>query len=235
MSEFRFKQFTIIQEKTAMKVSTDGVLLGSWINYENPKKILDIGTGTGLLTLMAAQKFPNAEITAIEIDTEAYEEAKENVKNCPWKHRITLINEDFKEFTKKTAEKYDLIISNPPYFENQLKPPNFQKKIAKHTDNLTFEELISNTSKILNENGYFSVIIPYLESNKFVHICAQHGLFIKRSTEICPNENKQANRILIEFSPKIVSHTNNTISIRENKEYTNEYLELTKDFYLFAK
>ncbi|MEA3451540.1 MAG: methyltransferase, partial [Bacteroidota bacterium] len=150
MSEFKFKQFTIKQDKTAMKVSTDSVLLGAWFDFNHPKKILDVGTGTGLLAIMAAQKFPNSKITAVEIDNEAFIEAEENIKNCRWNKIIEVFQVDFIDFSKKEQTKYDLIVSNPPYFENQLRSTDIKKRIARHTDTLTFADLIKSVEKLMN-------------------------------------------------------------------------------------
>jgi len=234
MSEFRFKQFTIKQEKTAMKVSTDGVLLGAWANFNKPKTILDIGTGTGLLAIMAAQKHPESEITAIEINNEAYTEAKINAQNCTWNKRIKLIHADFLDFSKNEQKKFDLIISNPPYYENQLPSTEEKKRIARHNDSLPFNHLIASVSKIITNKGVFCVIIPNYESKKFIHLCSQNNLFLTKKLQIFPNENKKVNRVLLEFSKEIKEIISESIFVRKNKKYSAEYLELTKDFYLFA-
>ena len=234
MNEFKFKQFTISQNKTPMKLSTDSVLLGAWANHLSPEKILDIGTGTGILALMAAQKFPSASIIALEINKTAYKEALENIKNSPWKNRITALYQDFIEYSQSTNEKFDLIISNPPYFENQLKPADKGKQIAKHTIKLSFETLIKNTEKILSEKGLFSVIIPKLEEQKFIHLCSQNFLFLSRRTSIFPTDKKAANRVMLEFSRTIEAVEEAEIIIRKDNTYTPEYLKLTKEFYLFA-
>ncbi len=235
MSEFRFKQFTIKQQKTAMKLSTDAVMLGAWIDAKKPKNILDIGTGTGILSIMSAQKFPLAHITAIEIDFDAFSEASENIANCKWNKQIKILNTDFFDFCKTSKEKYDLIISNPPYFDNQLKPANKQKRIAKHSDTLPFDKMIAQVSRILAQTGMFSVIIPAGNAHLFTHLCAQNNLFLCRKTLIFPNEYKKANRVLLQFSSRILPIKNNSIRIRQKLLYSNEYLKLTKDFYLFAK
>ena len=234
MSEFRFKQFTIIQDKTAMKLSTDSVLLGAWADAKNPAKILDIGTGTGVIALMLAQRFKNAEITAIEIEKNAFCEAKKNAKNSPWHNRINILHNDFLNFAKNTSIEYDLIVSNPPFFENQLLPNDKNKQIARHTTKLPFDKLSENVAKLLSDKGYFCVIIPYNQCSNFVHLCSKSGLFASRKNTVFPTEKKQPNRILLQFNKKTQHIVNQTITIRKNNIYTNEYLELTKDFYLFA-
>lgn len=229
---FKFKQFVIQQDKTAMKVGTDGVLLGAWITSNLPKKILDIGTGTGLIALMLAQKFTKSEIIAIEIDKKAYLQATENVKNSNWKNRIKVINEDFLKFAQKTKSKFDIIVSNPPFFENQLFPTNKQRLIARHNLTLPFSKLIKSTSKLLSENGEFSVIIPYDNHQNFIHLCSQDLLFCNNKTIIKHTSKKKPKRILLKFSKKISSIIESEIIIKKGTEYTGNYKQLTKDFYL---
>ncbi len=234
MKTFTFKQFTIYQEKSAMKISTDSVLLGAWIQHKNPATILDIGTGTGILSLMAAQKFKNSKIIAIEIDNDSFNEAVNNFNKSQWNNRIKIHNTDFFLYAQQTKTKFDLIITNPPFFENQLLPKDEKKKKAKHTNLLPFDKLIKTCPKLLSNNGLFSLIIPKQEEKNIIHLCSQNLLFLKRRMTIFPNEKKQANRVLLEFSKTINPVEEEKIIIRKNNLYTKEYLQLTKDFYLFA-
>ncbi len=234
MSNFRFKQFTIEQDQTAMKVNTDGVLLGAWTVAENPKEILDIGTGTGVIAIMMAQKFPQSNIVAVEIDKNAAEQASQNVQNCPWNDRITIFNDDFSNFAQKNTKKFDLIVSNPPFFENQLKSTNKQREIARHTTLLSFEKLTKNVAKTITQTGLFTVILPYYNHNNFIKLCSENDLFCTKKTIIFPNEKKDANRVLLEFSKQKKTLIENNFYIRQKNAYSSEYLELTKDFYLFA-
>jgi len=234
MSIFRFKQFEIHQFNTAMKVNTDGVLLGAWVEKNNPKKILDIGTGTGVIAIMMAQKFHESKIIAIEIDDDAAKDAIFNVENCKWKNRISVLHSDFINFAQKTTEKFDLIVSNPPYFENQLKAQNSKRTLARHTSALPFEKLAQNISKILSEAGCFSVVLPYENHENFIHLCSKFKLFCSRKTLIYPKENKKSNRVMLDFTKQINKTTENKIYIRKNVNYSSEYLEMTKNFYLFA-
>ncbi len=234
MSKFTFKQFDILQDKTAMKVNTDGVLLGAWIEKDFSQNILDIGTGTGVIAIMLAQKFSSANITGIEIEQEAAEQAKINAQNCKWSERITILHSDFLEFANNAITKFDLIVSNPPFFENQLNSTDYKKNIARHTTKLPFENLIRKVKNILSTKGKFCVIIPETEFSGFNHLCNNSGLFLAKKTNVFPKENKPANRLLLEYSQEIVSVNENSLYIRKTTEYTEEYLRLTADYYLFA-
>ncbi|MCK4663910.1 MAG: methyltransferase, partial [Bacteroidales bacterium] len=158
-----------------MKIGTDSVLIGTWADCINLKNILDIGTGTGIIALMMAQR-SDALITAIEIDHESYKQAKENVLNSAWTEQIFVKHISLQEFTENNTEKFDLIITNPPYFKNSFKPPDISRKIARHNDLLSFEELVYCVSKLISENGFFSLIIPYTESDNFINIANKHNL-----------------------------------------------------------
>lgn len=234
MSTFRFKQFTVYQDKTPMKVNTDSVMLGAWCYHNSPSKILDLGTGTGLLALMVAQRFEKAKITAVEILAQAADEALYNFSISPWKQRIKLINEDFRKFATFTAEKFDLIISNPPYFENQLLPKDDDLQIAKHSQYLNIEELFYYSKKILNLSGRISLVLPYSLLENVNKLALNNQLFLIRRLNIYPNENKPANRVLLEYSDSQQQTSEENITIRRKGKYTAEYLNLTKDFYLFA-
>ena len=230
---FKFKQFTINQNKTAMKVGTDGVLLGAWADLQNAKKILDIGSGTGLLSLMAAQR-SSASITAIEIEENAYRQTVENFKNSVWNDRLNAINTSFQYFHTKTKNHYDHIICNPPFFENSQKNPDLNKTTARHNDKLPFDELLIGVKYILTKNGKFSVILPYETGLNFIEKAEKLSLFCIRFTEVKPNFAKPPKRILLEFSKIQSIIQKNTITIEKEKrhDYTKEYIELTKDFYL---
>ncbi|MBN2662517.1 MAG: methyltransferase [Bacteroidales bacterium] len=234
MSFFKFKQFEILQNKTAMKVNTDGVLLGAFILIDNSKTIIDVGTGTGVISLMMAQKFANADILAVEIDKDAAQEAKYNVENSPWSNKIKVINDDFLTFASNNSDKFDLIVSNPPFFENQLVSEDSKKILAKHTLSMPFAELVKSVFKLLSENGKFYVILPFNMHQNFVSLCKKNKFFITSILNIFPTENKAANRIIMSFSKQEVSFIEQNLFIRKNGKYSEEYLKLTADFYLFA-
>ncbi len=231
---FKFKQFTILQDKSAMKVGTDGVLLGAWANCKNAKSVLDIGTGTGVISLMLAQRFQNITIISIDIDKDAATQAKQNFDNSPWKERLKSINISAQEFTKLQQNKFDYIISNPPYFENSLPCKNNKISIARHTVSLNINELIHTTNTLLNKTGTFAIILPEQNINYFIEKSAKNNLFCNRKLLVKPKLEKNTKRVLLELSRNKTSEQTEILII-ENKErhnFTDDYKELTKNFYL---
>jgi tRNA1Val (adenine37-N6)-methyltransferase len=231
-SFFRFKQFMVRQEGAAMKVGTDGVLLGAWVNIENAQSILDVGSGTGLIALMLAQR-TNATVDAVEIDESSHLQAFDNVKKSPWSNRINLINKPFQAFASECETKYDLIVSNPPYFVNSLKSPEASRSFARHAEHLPHLDLLDGIVKIMKPSGRFCGIFPYVEGNVFVASTAIKGLFCVRKLNVTSKPKGVVKRILVEFSFSRQPVDETTLSIYTNDGgYTDEYKELTKDFYL---
>lgn len=230
---FRFKQFTVWHDQCAMKVNTDGVLLGAWANASEPANILDIGTGSGLLALMMAQRFPNTIIHAVEIEESACKQAQKNVDLSDWKSRITIFHDNFLHFYRNTVTRYDLIISNPPYFTNSLKNLLVNRTIARHNDSLPSAELIKGASDLLTIKGKFAVILP-AESCDFEAEANLHNLYCSRKMFVRSLPVKPALRQLLEFSfQKTVSPELNELSIYSQPEdYSLHYKELTRSFYL---
>jgi tRNA1Val (adenine37-N6)-methyltransferase len=230
---FQFKQFKIIQERTAMKVGTDGVLLGAWASVAGAEKILDVGTGTGVIALMMAQR-SLAEITGIEIEKMAAEEAMENVQNSLWSNRIKIQNISFQEFVKTTNEKFDLIVSNPPFFSNSQKSKCEHLAMAKHNHLLSLPELVQKSFKLMSPNGKLAVILPVSEAEKIIRITEKEGLYNHRMTEVRPNNLKPPHRYLLEFGKTLGSVKEEIIPIHtsEDNEFTEKYKALTRDFYL---
>ncbi len=230
---FKFKQFTIWQDKCAMKVSTDSVLLGAWTDVYNAKKILDIGTGTGLLALMLAQRSV-ANIDAIDIDEEAVLQAKENVEKSKWSDRIRVIYTSFQDFSL-LSNKYDLIVCNPPYFNENTKSPKLSRNIARHTDKLNHEEIISGVKNIIEDNGRFCIILPYEQGIDFICKAKNNGLFCNRILKVRPKRNHGIKRLLMEFSLIPVSIKDEEIIVENEKrhDYSEQYKVLTQDYYLF--
>lgn len=231
---FKFKQFTIHQDKCAMKVGTDGVLIGAWATCQHAEKVLDIGTGTGLIALMIAQR-SNAVIDAIEIDEEACLQAKENFRKSPWENRIHLIHKSFQDFVHETDKKYDLIVTNPPYFQNSLVAPDDQRTNARHNSELELNEIIDGAEKLLTDNGTLSIILPYIEGVLFITHAAQKGLFCVRQTNVLPKPKREPKRLLLEFQrqKKTLVDQDLVIELENRHEYSENYKNLTRDFYLF--
>lgn len=229
---FRFKQFAVRQEKTAMKVGTDGVLLGAWTDVANAKNILDIGTGTGLVALMLAQRC-NAQIDAVEIDNDSASQAKENFENSRWSSRISIHHLPFQDFAKNSTQQYDLIVSNPPYFVKSLKSPELARSIARHNDQLPYSQLLEGISKLINETGRFAGIFPYVEGNIFVAEASTYNLYCSKRVNVFGKSNGNIKRVLLEFTKEKLPLIESNFTIRElNGDYSQDYITLTKDFYL---
>lgn len=234
MSTFQFKQFTINQDRCAMKVGTDGVLLGAWTPLiNNPYAILDIGTGTGLIALMLAQRSQAEQIDAIEIDDEAYEQATENFENSSWNDRLYCYHAGLDEFVDEVEEEFDLIVSNPPFYTDDYKSGDEQRDAARFSDSLPFEELIEAADFFLSDNGIFSVIIPYKEEEQFISLCDERGLFPLKITRVKGTPSTEIKRSLLAFSRIEQSPIVDELVIEiARHQYTSEYIKLTQDFYL---
>ncbi len=233
-SFFQFKQFTINQSDCAMKVGTDGVLLGSWTEIKSANYILDIGTGTGLIALMLAQK-SSAQINAIEINELAGKQAAENFATSPWNKRVQVHICSFQDFFISSTEKYDLIVSNPPYFSESLKNPSESRCLARHNDELSQQDLLIGVQQLLRKTGRFCVIFPVKEGNNFIDLAEKNNLFCTKKTNVYSNFNTSIKRLLIEFSPTpsdVPLINNLVIETGERHSYTEQYKTLTKDFYL---
>jgi tRNA1Val (adenine37-N6)-methyltransferase len=231
---FKFKQFTVLQDKCAMKIGTDGVLLGAWTSIkQQPFSILDIGSGTGVISLMLAQRCHAELIDAIEIDDAAYEQCTENFENSSWNDRLFCYHASLEEFVEEIDDKYDLIVSNPPFYSDDYKSDNAQRDIARFQDALPFEHLIESVTQLLSESGVFSVIIPFKEEETFIGLAKDFGLFNNRITRVKGNPNSEIKRSLLEFSfTKYKVETNELIIETERHQFTQDYINLTKDFYL---
>ncbi|MCQ2253334.1 MAG: methyltransferase [Bacteroidales bacterium] len=237
-SSFTFKQFVIHQENTAMKAGTDGVLLGAWCDFANAQRILDIGTGTGLIALMAAQKSDeNARIHALEIDSDAYRQACGNVAESRFKGKIEVFHGDFAEFSLSSTPqktKYDYIVSNPPFFENSQKSTDSKRTLARHTDSLPFSKLIDGVAEIISDGGFFSVIIPNISCLEFVRLCALSHLHLCHKTLIFTKQGAdQPRRVMLTFSKQLLPLIQDSIAINAiDGGLTKQYKDLTCDFYL---
>lgn len=233
-NHFQFKQFRIVQQRSAMKVGMDGVLIGAWANVSGAVNILDVGAGTGLIALMMAQRNPMAMIDAIEIDGEAFEECLFNVEQSPWRSRIKVWSCSFQAFTALSDQKYDLIVSNPPYFSNGIQPPESSRSQARHANGLPLEELIGGIACLLHENGRAALILPVESLGQVKQYAALNGLSLSRLCQVTPNPLKPVFRIMIEMTLKECHCKEEQLMIEyENHfDYTPEYRSLTRDFYL---
>ena len=233
---FRFKQFEISQDRTAMKVGTDGVLLGAWVSLDHqPFSILDIGTGTGLIALMLAQRSYAELIDALEIDEDAYEQAVENFENSDWGDRLFCYHAAFDEFVEEMQDedKYDLIVSNPPFYAADYSSGDAKRDQARFTQALPFEELLEGVSLLLSKDGKFNVVIPASEEKKFLQLARRFGLFPQRITRVKGTPDSEIKRSLLELAFSEAEVETDELVIETARHlYTSEYIELVKDFYL---
>ena len=222
---FQFKQFTIRHDKCAMKVGTDGVLLGAWAGTESCNRILDIGTGTGCPPLMLPHR-GKAAIDAIDIEADACLQAQENAESSLFAGRINVFHSDLVDFAQASTHLYDLIVSNPPYFVDSLKCPNLQRNTARHTDTLTLEDLLQYSRKLLAPQGRIALILPYDQKDRLTDCIQTQNLFLSKEVSVIPVPDAQPKRLLAELTSDRL-----TIEIARHR-YTDEYINLTKDFYL---
>lgn len=229
---FSFKQFTINQEKSAFKVGTDGVLLGASADIDGVKTILDVGTGTGLISIMLAQRC-DAAIIAIEPDDNSFIQSCENVNICKWHNRINVEHTRFQDFNPESGE-FDMVVMNPPYFNNSIKNPDPHKSAARHNDYLTTDDILSNTSRLLKEDGHLQVIMPFVEGNVFIAEANKYGFYCNRILKIKPTPSSEIRRLILTFNRFQEKATESFLTIEHGKrhEFTEEYINLTKDFYL---
>ncbi len=229
---FQFKQFAVYHQQSTLKVGTDAILLGAWADIKNTSKILEIGSGCGIIALMLAQR-SNADIHAIDIDSKSCNEARKNACLSPWSKRIEVTNISFQDFYKNNKNQYDLIVSNPPYFSNSLKSRDNINNLAKHNDSLSFKELAIGISKLLLSDGKACIILPINEALNFKEEATNQQLFCQHEVEIIPCKSKPIKRILMQFGKKkSITTKEQLIILKEKNKYTNEFIDLTREFYL---
>lgn len=239
---FQFKQFLVKQDKCAMKICTDACLFGAWVANCSPltvnrsaltaHRMLDIGTGTGLLSLMLAQELPDAIIDAVEIDEAAAQQARENFDASFWKERLNLHHTSIRQFAESVNKKYDLIISNPPFYENDLKSNNAQRNLALHSAELKLEELINVVDKLLSNDGSFFVLLPYHRTKNF-EVLVESRLFIKEKVLIKQTPKHDYFRSMLWLTRKTTSSDQSEIIIMDNEnEYSDQFKKLLKGYYL---
>lgn len=229
---FHFKQFSVYQARSAMKVGTDGVLLGAWVNPGTAEYILDIGTGTGLVALMLAQR-SGAVIHAVEIDAEAAEQAGENFLNSPWKERLTVYHRAFQDFDFRNR-KYDLMVANPPYFNRALRAPDTKRSLARHDNDLDLNDLMAGVVAGLGREGRFGIVYPASDIVRLSELAFAAGLHLIRQTHVIPAPGKQAKRVLMEFSREEAKLHMDSLIIedRGRHQYSESFRALIEDFYL---
>ena len=230
MSYFHFKKFSIRQSDSAMKVGTDSMLLGSIINCSNKKCALDVGAGTGVLSLMVAQKNNNIRIDAVEIDKLSMKECALNFHASDWSERLEVYHTDFLEF--KSNQKYDLVFSNPPFYKSTLVTTDHRKATAKHEQSLPIHLFLQKVNSILTPDGALWIIIPFMDRRSWETNAAQNGLFVNRETHILGKKNNVPNRVILKLKKEKRNVVSEKHVIRnENGTYTEEYIELTKEFH----
>lgn len=229
-SFFSFRQFSISQDRCAMKVGTDGVLLGAWA--PGGQRILDVGTGTSLIALMMAQRFPTSHVVGIDVDDEACLQAVENVENSPFSDRVKIVKSSLQEFL--VEESFDAIVSNPPYFVNSLKNPDARRTLARHTDSLSFDDLFRGVGRLLSEYGVFSIIIPTDALEQMLLNACHYGFYVSRQVAVKTVERKLPKRYLLSFRRQPTECVVKEIKVMTDSEESRStwFDALTREFYL---
>ena len=230
---FSFKQFEVHQDRCAMKIGTDGVLLGCWAPVDNVYSVLDIGAGTGVISLIIAQRSTAETIDAVEIDEDAYEQTVENFERSPWGDRLFCYHASFQEFFTEIDDKYDLIISNPPFYTENYKTDDKKRDLARFEDALPFEHLLYGSSKLLSDTGRLVIILPYKSEEEIITVAEQFHLYPQKITRVKGSYDAETKRslIVLGFGRKEIIYDELVIEITRH-QYTDEYIKLTKDFYL---
>lgn len=233
-THFQFKQFTVHHDRCTMKVGTDGVLLGAWANIEKAQSILDIGTGSGVIALMLAQRSsPETYIDAVEVEEQDAVQAQENVTASPWPKKIHIHHSSIQQFSPE--KKYDAIVSNPPYFINSQQPPDARRTLARHTLSLSHHDLLLAVKRLLHTHGTFSIILPYTEGLQFIELAHSFSLYCSRQWGFKTREGKPVERWLLEFSRTVsLAEKDEIILYDATNGWSQSYRELTRGFYLNA-
>ncbi|WP_312953344.1 tRNA(1)(Val) (adenine(37)-N(6))-methyltransferase TrmN [Superficieibacter sp.] len=232
---FTFKQFFVAHDRCAMKVTTDGILLGAWAPVAQVQRILDIGTGSGLLALMLAQRTAdNVTVDAVELDEDAALQAQENINQTPWAHRVRVHSADIQQWVNTQHGRYELIVSNPPYFEKGVECRTAQREQARYTTTLDHAALLACATDCITEEGFFCVVLPENVSVAFSELAASTGWHLRLRTDIAETENRPSHRVLLAFSPQPGECYSDRLTIRgPEQQYSESYAALTRMFYLF--
>jgi len=232
---FKFKAFDIMQDQCTMKVNTDGVMLGAWSDVDGKSKALDIGTGTGVIALMLAQKNKNLDVVGIDIDSESCQQAEINAKQSIFKDQVDIKEISLQEFAAQSTADFDLIISNPPFFTGGTFSSNENKANVRHTIKLSHIDLLQSVKKLLQSDGHFDVVLPYIEGLRFVEMASKYDLYLHRKTEVRSRSERNIERLLLRFGlSQVFNPTEDALVVYqgETKQYTEEFINLTKAFYL---
>ena len=233
---FQFKQFTIHQDRCAMKVGTDGILLGAWADYSGAENALDIGTGTGLIAIMLGQRKADLDIHAVEIDEAAFSQARENMAAAPWSDLLKAFHTSIQDFAKSSNDKYDLIVSNPPFFSGGTFTNSQDKNSVRHTVKMPHGDLLSAVRSLLSKSGKFCAILPNIEGLRFKELARTYGLYCTKLTEVRPLADKPVERLLLQFElvEKPLEKDALVIQGEGANNWTEEFKALTGAFYLPA-
>lgn len=233
-SVFKFKQFEINQDGCAMKVGTDGVLLGAWANVENVKNILDIGTGTGVIAIMLAQRNQEAQVDAVEIDASACKTAQNNMENSPFAARLNSYEEAIQDYAKSSRKEYDLIVCNPPFFTGGTLSSSTSRNEVRHTIKLPNGDLLNCVRRLLKKEGKFCVVLPFIEGLRFKELANNYNLYCTKMTQVKSKKEKPVERLLLQFEKEPLPEVTDQIIIQFEKrnDFTPDYIDLTKEFYL---
>jgi tRNA1Val (adenine37-N6)-methyltransferase len=216
-----------------MKINTDGVLLGAWVKVPSSGLLLDVGTGSGVIAMMLAQRSDNAQIVGVEIDEVSYLEAKSNMEACEWKDQLIPVLGSIQDYSKETSDKFDLIVSNPPFFTGGTLSATQKKSVVRHAIKLPHNALLRSAYKLLAKNGEFSVVLPYIEGIRFIELAEQYRFFLSKMTEVYSYPGAPVERLLLSFKKKSLELHKSELFVRnDDRTFSDEYQELTKDFYL---
>lgn len=231
---FYFKQFTVHQDRCAMKIGTDGVLLGAWAEVSHAQQILDIGTGSGVIALMLAQRTETARLHAVEVDADAYQQAFENVQATPWADRVRVFHAPIQDFAQTSSDQYDLIVSNPPFFSGGTFSASQDRNSVRHTIKLPHGDLLQAVRKLLSAEGSFCVVLPLIEGLRFSELAQDYHLFCTKMTEVRPKADKPVERLLMQFqrNPRPLLKDSLVVQREERNDWTEAYIKLTGEFYL---
>lgn len=230
---FYFKQFCLKDDRSTMRVGTDAVLLGAAVDIIGARNILEIGTGCGIIALMMAQR-SNAMIDAIEIDADSVRQAQENVTASPWQEKIRIIHSSLQEFSRSNTKKYDLVISNPPYFSQSLKSGNERKDISRHDDQLNFKELIIHSKELMTKSGNLWVVLPVKESTDFIDTATKHDLFVNYKLLFIPKKGKAPNRNVLQFTKEKPAGIFENVMVHRNTDgtFSRDFIQFMQDYYI---